>query len=87
MSADEHRAVSNCNVIRPFDEEAGKITLDSVAQLMSEAYPVMGIDSAEKLAAYVHDLSQSARDSEVHWVVAEDMNGELVGAMRLYDLG
>ncbi len=81
MSADEHRAVSNCTVIRPFVEEVGAITLESVA----EAYPVMGIDSAEKLAAYVHDLSQSARDSEVHWVVAEDMNRELVGAMRLYD--
>ena len=70
--------------IRILEEAPPRATFERLAQLMAQAYPVMGVDSPEKLATLMQNLSEHMQASNAHWVVAES-GGELVGAMRLYD--
>lgn len=68
--------------LRPL--RAGDPAIPALAALMAEAYPVMGLDSAEALARLADRIERTAEDPQMHSIVAEE-DGALVGAMRLYD--
>jgi predicted acetyltransferase len=58
--------------------------LPALARLFVDAYPLLRITAADELARYAERLPQVAQETGAPWVVAE-RDGELVGAMRLYD--
>jgi predicted acetyltransferase len=56
----------------------------SMARLMADAYPGLGIASADALACYTERMRATLERSGTRYVVAERA-GAVVGAMRLYD--
>ncbi|BDE08192.1 hypothetical protein WPS_34680 [Vulcanimicrobium alpinum] len=57
--------------------------IPELARVMVDAYPVMGVTTADAFAAFVERV-RSATEDPVRDVAAE-RNGEVVGGMRLYD--
>jgi predicted acetyltransferase len=56
----------------------------ALARLLTDAYPVMRITTADGLARYAESLRDSLADPAKRWIIAE-RDGALAGAMRLYD--
>ncbi len=56
----------------------------ALARVMADAYPVMGIASADALAQHAERLRARLERAGTRYVVAE-RDGAVVGAMRLYD--
>ncbi len=71
-------------VIRPLEESPSSAVLLALARVVADAYPISGIDSAEKISSSANELTSLARQTSSRWIVAES-NGTLAGAMRLYD--
>ncbi len=71
-------------VIRALGAEPPPHELERVTQVLGQTYPIMGLDSLEKSAAFARDLGESARNPYLHWIVAEE-GGDLRAVMALYD--
>jgi predicted acetyltransferase len=56
----------------------------ALARLIADAYPIMGLTTADALAGYAERLAELMRDDDPVWVIAR-RDGALAGAMRLYD--
>jgi predicted acetyltransferase len=59
-------------------------SLTALARLLVDAYPIMHVDSSEAFERAVESLREGAAYAEARWAIAE-RDGELAGAMRLYD--
>jgi predicted N-acetyltransferase YhbS len=70
--------------IRALERDEPQRTFAALARLLADAYPIMRIAGAEELASYAARLQDEANLPLSRWAVAE-RDGELVGAMRLYD--
>jgi len=71
--------------IRPLERSGEDPALvAALARLMADAYPIMGINTSDALAAYAEQLAGLMRDDDPVWVIAQ-RDGVLAGAMRLYD--
>ena len=65
-------------------EAGGAPVYETIARLMVDAYPVMGVTSADAFARYVERVAATANDDATAWVIAY-RGGAVAGAMRLYD--
>jgi predicted N-acetyltransferase YhbS len=64
--------------------DADDAVVPAMVRLMADAYPAVGITSADALEKYVERARAAYADAGTRFVVAEE-NGTLVGAMRLFD--
>jgi predicted acetyltransferase len=70
--------------IRPLEPGEPAATFAALARVTIDAYPIMRLTSADEIAEYTARLQADAHLPETRCVVAE-REGELAGAMRLYD--
>ncbi len=78
-------ATANALALRPLERGGEDPALfAALARLLADAYPNMGVNTADALAAYAQRLADALHDTESSWVIAQ-RDGVLAGAMRLYD--
>ncbi|GAC1582378.1 MAG: hypothetical protein NVS3B7_17800 [Candidatus Elarobacter sp.] len=65
-------------------EPGGEPCYAAIARLMADAYPIVGVTTAEAMTQVTGRIAAHAGDAETSWIVAQRA-GEIVGAMRLFD--